>query len=199
MAVTLLWTLKLHRTADGGDICRQMSLLEISWYKKRKHFCLGWTTATCSGEMQKEIFSLWGFIAGFGPFLLPLKEACGWKTQPRLSPFLKHTPWHSWTATCGANHIILPTPNHPCDVMNYHRSTLFFFFEGKREPSAVCKPQYHLPLPHKPQIKGLPFPNHREVPGAPRTRCLAVYLLLDTHMQDCAVPATCGKRENIPP
>lgn len=58
--------------------------------------------------------------------------------------------------------------------------TNIFSFEGKREPSAVCKPQHHLPLPHKPQIKGLHFLNHRGVPGAPRSRCLALYFLLDT-------------------
>lgn len=59
-------------------------------------------------------------------------------------------------------------------------TNIIFSFEGKREPSAVCKPQHHPPLPHKPQIKGLHFLNHRGVPGAPRSRCLALYFLLDT-------------------
>lgn len=59
---------KCHRTPDGVDACRQTSPLQTSWYKRGEHFCLGWATATCPGRTEKEIFSSWGFIAGFWPF-----------------------------------------------------------------------------------------------------------------------------------
>lgn len=123
-----------------------------------------------------------------GHSLLPLKEACGLKTQPRLSPFLKHIPWHKWTATCRANRIILPTCSRSRDALHYHRSTLFFFFEGKREPSAVCKPQYHLSLPHKPQIKGLPFSKPQKGPRGPKKQMSSSSLFArHTHVGLCSL------------
>lgn len=134
----------------------------------------------CTLERCRRKFSAHGvLLLVLGHSLLSLKEACGLKTQPTVSPFLKMIPWHWWTAACRANHIILCAPIWSHDVLHHHTPTLVFLFEGKRDPSAVCKPQHHLPLPHKPQIKGLHFLNHRGVPGAPRSRCLAVYFLLD--------------------
>lgn len=140
--------------------------------------------ATCPGEMQMELVVL---LLRLGHSLPYLEETCGLKILPRLSSFLKCIPWHKWAATRRAHCAILSTLSSSCDVLHYHRSTLFFFFEGKKESLAVCKPQYYLPLPHKPQIKGLSIPNHREVPRAPRSRHPAVHFLLDTHIQDCAV------------
>lgn len=147
--------------------------------------------------MQKQIFSLWNFIAAFGPFPAALKKACGLKTQPRLSPFLKHIPWRKWTATCRANRIILPTPSCSCDVLDYHGSALFFSLK-ERENHQLFANHSIIYLSHtNHRSKASPYQT-AEVPETPRSRCLAVHFLLDTHMQACALSAICGRRENIP-
>lgn len=134
MAVTLLWTLKLYQAVPHNPQWGrrpQTSLLQTSWYKE-EHFCLWWTTATCPGEMQKEMFSSWGFIAGFWPFPAAPKGGLWLKdTTKAVVTFSLKRAITQWSAPCRENRIILPTPNCSCDVLHYHRSTVLFLFEGK--------------------------------------------------------------------
>lgn len=148
-------------TSDPCTLYRQLEIRRgstFAWGEQLLHALEGWRRK-CSAPGV--------LLVVFEHFLLPLKQACGLKTQWMLSLCL--STYHDTSK-------LQLTEQTTCLFWATHMmstSTLFFSLKEKWEPSVVCKPHYHLPLPHKPQIKGLPFPNHREVPEAWRSRCFS--------------------------
>lgn len=153
-----------------------------------------WTTAICPGEMEKEIFSSWGFIAGFGPFPAAPQGGFWLKVTTNTVIFSK-----TYTMTL-VNCSLQSKPHRAacsllvtwsCIITHQHYS---FLWRQQRtigclqttasSTSPTQTTDQRSPL-SKPQ--GSPRGSKEQMPSS----------ILSARHRDCAASAICDRRENI--